>query len=148
MPQQALQIKVWKQSRSGKELLDRVSGRPVDASKHLEMIYSWSTAEDVFGSISDPDASVRLRDALIENLSPDGPADKRSIEHLQSVVALMDEILADPEKSSWRTTVADRTLEDGTEVALRHHGLRSLRQHVVWICDTFRAMPAVSVSVR
>lgn len=119
----------------------------IDYELH-EMIYSWETEEDIWGSVSDVEQTRQARAALVEAFDPSKPVKERSIEHLHQAVAVVRQILDTPNATAWSecNEAAKTTREDQTN--LRANTILLLHRHLEWIWSIFKHVPGASVTVR
>ena len=133
----AMCLRIWRSCRWQKIYFDTSKNGLADVASFHECIYSWEPCGDPFGSITNIEQTERLREALIEKLSPQNPPKDRKIENLKDAIEIMNEILSTKDGSSWGDSEEVRQLSSGEKIYIRQHQLLALCQHIQWVYDTF-----------
>jgi hypothetical protein len=138
------QISFWVPCRWERNLLEENNGL-VDQERFLEEVYTWVPAEPIWNSIIDNDATELLRKSLLDDFSPDKSPKMRKIEDFLKVLEQIKKIVED-KKSEW---IFRQQLDDGNDtIDLYANLLLSFMHHLTWICDMFRDVPGISITVR
>jgi hypothetical protein len=141
-----LRVNVWRPCRWDRDYMDQQG--PIDTRVIQECLYAWEPYEDVFGSISSPDRTTQLREALLERFAPLNSPEARDFTHLAAAIELIDQILAGEDESMWADSEARQAVSMNESINLRQHRLLAFRHHLQWIFDTFQHVLGVNLTVR
>lgn len=140
-------LRIWRPCRWDREYLDTATRGPAIAEHFQECLYSWSPPNSPFDCISDPDATERLRNALLDTFAPSNPSSERGLDAVATVITLIDEILEHESASSWAELAHTTRTTAGEQLQLRQHPLLALRHHLQWLFDTFKHAPSTSITI-
>jgi hypothetical protein len=139
-----IQLDVWRAAKMSNEIIDIANNESMNSSSLFICVYSWKCVHDVFGSISDMQATDLLRQS-IEKFDPSIPSHIRKPEELNSILTCIDSIL---ESAAWSSTSEVWQVQPGETINLRQNQLLALRIHLQWICSTFGYVPETCISIR
>lgn len=150
-----LHLAIWRPARLARPIvafsegnLSAAGSGPLNLDLLYEQIYSWSTQEEIWGGILNPELTNMLRTALIETFDPYSEPLGRSMNRFADAVEKLGRVVHNQRNSIQWSDCESLGDKSDPDTGLRADLALALYRHFSWVLRTFENVPGAMVTIR